>query len=380
VYDNVNRYSNSRLFNNLFGDSSYIVNYLRAIGYDLGQDVVQTGSNFGVAQKHKAPSLCHVGRGTMVSDGLSMVNLDVSSTSFVLRDCVVGPENFLGNNIIWPAGGRVGDNCLLATKVMIPTDGPVRENIGLLGSPAFEIPRSVRRDAQFDQYDDPDVRAERIRRKNRSNLRTMLLYLLSRWFVIIVSLTVMVRAIEDGDNLHVEAFAAATVGLTVFSVFYFVLVERCTLRFGRLSPQYCSIYDSYYWFHERYWKMNDFGYLELFNGTPFKRTVWRMLGVRVGKRLYDDGCAIVEKTLVQLGDDCTLGAASTLQSHSLEDGTFKSDYIRIGNRCTVGTNAFVHYGVDLGDDVVLGPESFLMKGEAPRPGSTWCGNPARELR
>mgnify|MGYP006195923933 CR=1 FL=1 len=30
--------------------------------------------------------------------------------------------------------------------VMVPLDGPLRENIGLLGSPAFEIPRSVLRD------------------------------------------------------------------------------------------------------------------------------------------------------------------------------------------------------------------------------------------
>ena len=33
---------------------------------------------------------------------------------------------------------------------MMPLDGEVREGVGLLGSPCFEIPRSVERDSRFD--------------------------------------------------------------------------------------------------------------------------------------------------------------------------------------------------------------------------------------
>ena len=55
-----------------------------------------------------------------------------------------------------------------------------------------------------------------------------------------------------------------------------------------------------------------------------------------------------EKTLVTIGDDCTLNAEVTIQCHSQEDGAFKSDHIRIGDGCTLGVGAFVHYGVDDG--------------------------------
>ena len=114
----------------------------------------------------------------------------------------------------------------------------------------------------------------------------------------------------------------------------------------------------------------------MFSGTPFKNVVWRLLGVRVGRRVLDDGCSIVERTLVRIGREATLNAGSILQGHSLEDGTFKSGYITIGSRCTVGTGAFVHYGVTLGEGAVLGADSFLMKGEHVPPGSWWHGNPA----
>ena len=38
--------------------------------------IEQTGSNFGTDQKHDNPFLCDIGSGTMVSDGLSMINVD----------------------------------------------------------------------------------------------------------------------------------------------------------------------------------------------------------------------------------------------------------------------------------------------------------------
>jgi non-ribosomal peptide synthetase-like protein len=108
--------------------------------------------------------------------------------------------------------------------------------------------------------------------------------------------------------------------------------------------------------------------------------VWRLLGVRIGHRVFDDGCGIVEKTLVTLGDDCTLGAGSSIQCHSLEDGTFKSDHITLGAGCTVGTYAFVHYGVTMGEGAVLDADAFLMKGTEVAPRARWRGNPAHEIR
>ncbi|MCK5090702.1 MAG: amino acid adenylation domain-containing protein, partial [Hyphomicrobiaceae bacterium] len=81
VYRTIALLSNSPIYNLLFGDSNYIVTYLRWIGYRLNA-VVQTGSNFGCNQRHDFPFLCSIGSGTMVSDGLSMINAVISGTSF----------------------------------------------------------------------------------------------------------------------------------------------------------------------------------------------------------------------------------------------------------------------------------------------------------
>jgi len=69
-----------------------------------------------------------------------------------------------------------------------------------------------------------------------------------------------------------------------------------------------------------------------------------------------------------------------LQAHSLEEGVFKSDTIRLGSGCSVGPGAFVHYGVTMGDHVVLDADAFLMKGEVLEAHTGWRGNPAKLAR
>jgi serine acetyltransferase len=101
------------------------------------------------------------------------------------------------------------------------------------------------------------------------------------------------------------------------------------------------------------------------------------MGVKIGRRVFDDGCALTERTLAIIGDDCTLNVGATIQCHSLEDGTFKSDYTTLGAGCTLGIGAFVHYGVTIGEGAILTADSFLMKGEEIPAHATWGGNPAR---
>jgi non-ribosomal peptide synthetase-like protein len=371
------RMTNVKFFAWLFGDSSYIVYYLRGIGYDLSR-VEQTGSNFGTEVQHESPLLVTVGRGTMVADGLSIVNADYSSTSFRVSRATIGPHNFLGNNIAYPAGGRTGDNCLLATKVMVPLDGEIREGVGLLGSPCFEIPRSVERDTRFDDLRTGETHRSRLAAKNRYNLRSMACMLFVRWLQTF-ALTLFALATVDLYGVLGHVVIAGYLAITLaFSTLYYVVVERCIMRFRRQQPQLCSIYDRAFWLIERLWKVPDH-YLNIYNGTPFKCLVWRMLGVRIGHRVFDDGCYLTDRTLAAIGDECTLNAGSKIQCHSQEDGTYKSDHTTLGTGVTLGVGAHVHYGVTMDDGAVLAPDSFLMKGEEVPSYARWGGNPAVDM-
>jgi non-ribosomal peptide synthetase-like protein len=169
----------------------------------------------------------------------------------------------------------------------------------------------------------------------------------------------------------------ATLALLVGFVLFAAAVEWIGLGFKRLSPRHVSIYEPYYWYHERHWKWGRLLPSPLFDGTPLRPMIWRLLGVRIGRRVVDEGCLMPERSLTTIGDDSCLNERSTIQGHSLEDGVFNSDNATVGNACTLGVGAFVHYGTNIQDEAVLGPDSFLLKGETIGERSIWSGNPAR---
>ena len=53
--------------------------------------------------------------------------------------------------------------------------------------------------------------------------------------------------------------------------------------FLRLKPRMTTIYDPYFWLHERHWKLADSPIVACFAGTPFRPMILRLLGVKVGQ-------------------------------------------------------------------------------------------------
>jgi non-ribosomal peptide synthetase-like protein len=366
----VKRTSNSQFYGDLFGDSSAIVHYLRAIGIKF-PNPVQTGSNFGTGQKQHVPTMCEVGSGTVVSDGFTMNNADYTTHGFTVREVKVGARSFIGNGVMYPPGAALGDDVLLATKVMVPIDGPVRSGVGLLGSPAFEIPRTVARDKEFAHLNQGEALREGLKGKNRHNLGTALIFLTVHYMSGYVGIASLLTLIKVGP---VGVIASALIMIT-FRLLFESFVDAAVRGFKPLQPLYCSMYDIRHWRHERYWKVSAPSVIMLFNGTPFKSLAWRTLGVKVGKMLFDDGVGIPERTMASIGDHVTLGSHSTLHGHSLEDGVFKTDWVRVGSYASIGPGACLQYDSEVGEGAIISTDAYFMSGERAEAGTVWEGNP-----
>ncbi len=204
--------------------------------------------------------------------------------------------------------------------------------------------------------------------------------LVSHWFVEFFALYVVsvTAAVFGATNVPAMTVAAGVVGSGAIGVF--ILVERASLGFGRLRPEIATVYDPAFWAVERHWKLSDTPLTALFAGTPMRNLITRLLGVKIGRKVFDDGCFLSERTLVEIGEGANLNQAAVIQAHSLEEGVFKSDYVRVGADCSVGPGAFVHYGVTMHENTCLDADSFLMKGEITPAHSHWRGNPARLVR
>jgi non-ribosomal peptide synthetase-like protein len=374
---NVSGVANSAFFQLLFGDSVLIEKYLRFTGVRLAPSP-STGSNFGTEQSFENPFFCAIGAGTVASDGLTMGNVTFSSHAFRIGSARIGANSFLGTDVFVPPGARLGDNCLLGSKVMVPIDGPLREDVGLLGSPAFEIPRAASRDLELVGRLDADERRRRLAQKTRHNLATMAMMLAKGFVAEFLALYALTLTSELYGWLSLFPMAAAAGLIFLGQLGLDILVERWAYGFRRMKPMTATSYDRAFWEVERYWKLSGAAWrTNLFAGTPFRPMVLRLCGAKVGACVFDDGANMSERTLVEIGDGATLNQGVLLQSHSLEEGAYKSDFIRIGAGATLGTGSLVHYGVTMGERTRLDPDAFLMKGEITPPDSRWRGNPAR---
>ena len=198
----VARFSNSRFFNLLFGDSSSIVHYMRSARLEPEHGRAdrlelrhQPAARQPVPLRHRQR---HDGLGRAVDDQHAPVELIVPAG----QDPHRRPQLPRQQHPLSARTARTGANCLLGTKVMIPIDGPVRENVGLLGSPSFEIPRIVDRDKSLMGALSAETRGQRLRQKNVYNLVTASLFLFGQWLFFFATLVVWQAALLNYPRLR----------------------------------------------------------------------------------------------------------------------------------------------------------------------------------
>ena len=277
------------------------------------RQVEQTGSNFGTEVKHETPYLSSVGSGTMVADGLSIINADYSSTSFRVSRASIGAHNFLGNNIAYPVAGQDGRQL------------PARDEGH---GPDRRAGPGGRRAAGLAQLRDPAV--GRARHRGSTTWRpatscaaaspprtgtTSVTMGCSCWcggcyfFVLTVLAHGRRRPVPTRSARRRSRWPASLI----------LAVHRRLLRAGRaghhrpsgaLRPLYCSIYDPYFWRHERFWKLARRSYLAASSTAPVQGLDLAAAGRPDRQAGLRRRLRITERTLVTIGDDCTLNAGS----------------------------------------------------------------------
>ena len=115
--------------------------------------------------------------------------------------------------------------------------------------------------------------------------------------------------------------------------------------------------------------------LEALQGTPFLPWYFRLLGARIGRRVYTHTTGLLEWDLVEIGDGVALNDDCVLQTHLFEDRVLKASRLRIGAGCSVGAVSVVLYDTEMQPGARLNALSLLMKGEVLPANTAWAGIP-----
>ncbi len=347
--------------------------FLRLLGAKIGKGVEVSTLMYIV------PDLLDIGSDSFLADACIIGAPRLHNGRLELKPTHIGDKSFIGNSALVPAGVEIGRDSLIGV-MSTPPAGQVQtvEGKRWLGSPGFELP-TTQTGACF-----PTGQTFRPSRKTVAarclveSLRLLLPGLIAA-VSLIAFCSVIASTYQDVEGLFIVLFVA-TAAITSSALSFAAVALTKVALIGRFQPTVKPLWCGYVWRNEVvnavYESVAPISLAPLF-GTPFLAPCLRMMGCEVGKWVFLETTLFSEFDLVRIGDHAALNFGSTVQTHLFEDRVMKSDYLRIGPRCSIGNMAVLLYGSKMESGSAIGALSVLMKGETLPSSSSWIGIPTR---
>ena len=112
--------------------------------------------------------------------------------------------------------------------------------------------------------------------------------------------------------------------------------------------------------------------------TTLYLQIWfRMLGVKMGKRVEISTVEFISPDLLVTGDECFLADSVSIGASHVRNGFITIAKTYIGNRTFIGNSAVISPDTRLGNDVLVGVLSKMSNENLPaKDGTSWFGSPA----
>lgn len=370
----------------------YLAPWYRMLGARVGRRAEISTASF------ISPDLLTLGDESFIADVASLGSARLDRQVITLGSVVIGRRSFIGNSGLLPHGTVVGDEALIGCLSLPPAANMLKaetsplyevpDHTSWLGSPPLRLPaRQQSVNFSVEQTYQPPARLYAV----RLAIEALRILLPSTGFIIVTSLlmSAVVLMIDELHHWQVETPYNELLLLLMFPLKYgamavvaaLAVVALKWLVMGRYRPQERPLWSPFVWRTEMI--TGSYEYLAkplligALAGTPFLAWYLRLLGARIGKRVYLNSTEITEFDLVDIGDDAAINFDATLQTHLFEDRVMKMSTVRIGERASVGSDSLVLYDTEIGAGAKLGDLSLLMKGEVLPPETAWVGIPAR---
>ncbi len=355
--------------------SIYLAPWYKLLGAHIGRGAEVSTASF------ISPDLLSIGEESFIADSVSLGAPRVRDGVVTVGRNTIGRRSFIGNSAMLPPETVIGDSVLIGC-LSAPPPNPadaLREDTAWLGSPVFLLPQRQRSAAFSDETTfNPSAKL----RAQRAFIEFIRVITPSTCFIILISLLFSaLLLLHDYFSLPQTllffpplyiACALATAAFTIAAKWLLVWRYRPCEK-----PLWCS----FVWRNELLNALHEHlaepFLIGALTGTPFVSWYFRLLGARIGRRVYMETTDFSEFDLAHIGDEAILNADCTIQTHLFEDRVMKMSTIDIGPRCVVGAGSLVLYDTRMEAGAALGDLSLLMKGEVLPARTSWQGIPAR---
>src|SRR5581483_2613541 len=270
-----------------------------------------------------SPDLLSLGDESFIADSVSLGAPRVRDGFVTIGRNRVGKRSFIGNSALLPPGAVIGDNSLIGCLSAPPADPAeaARENASWLGSPAIFLPQRQQTAAfpDADTYHPPArlrvLRAaiEFIRVISPSTIFIILLSLMFSALLLLRDHFSLWQTLLFFPPLYILCGIAAA-GITIAAKWLLV---------WRYRPGERPLWSAFVWRNELLNALHEHVAEPFLVGaltsTPFVCWYFRLLGARIGRRVYMETTDFSEFDLARIGAGAALNADCTIQMHLFED-------------------------------------------------------------
>jgi non-ribosomal peptide synthetase-like protein len=355
--------------------SVYLSPWYKFLGAKLGRGAEISTASF------ISPDLLSIGEGSFIADNVSLGAPRARGGIISIDRNEIGRRTFIGNSALLPPGTVIGDNVLIGCLSCPPEDRAeaLREDGAWLGSPALFLRQRLKSTSFGEESTfEPPARLRAL----RAAIEFVRVITPSTCFIILTSLMFSALLLLH-DHFSLGQTLLFFPGLYLgcgFAATIFTIAAKW-LVVGRYRPSEKPLWSTFVWRNELINALHEHlagpFLVNSLTGTPFICWYLRLLGARIGRRVYIETIDFSEFDLARIGDEAALNSDCTVQTHLFEDRVMKMSNVDIGAGCSVGANSLVLYDTHMEPGAQLGALSLLMKGETLLTGTRWAGAPAR---
>ena len=346
-----------------FSGTSLMNIYLRLMGAKIGKNCyVNTAAIdiFDLLKLGDNVSICtdtHL-RGYTIEDGyLKIGSIELDDNAFVGTRCCLSYNSKMEKN------SSLEDLTLLPTGVTIPAN----ENWG--GSPAARLGVNKQAGECIPLW---------------SKRYTLISFICTFLFPLITMIAyfpgmMVVAHINYISDIWNFAWTTIFVGVSFVVLLTLIIALVKWVLLGNIKEGRYPVKSAFYykkWFFDQLMKLS-LQVIGTLYTTLYLQKWFKLLGVKMGKRIEISTVEFISPDLLVTGDECFLADSVSVGASYVRNGYIEIYKTYIGNRTFVGNSAVISPKSRLGDDVLVGVLSKMKDEDLPvKDGTSWFGSPA----
>ncbi|MGC1390853.1 MAG: Pls/PosA family non-ribosomal peptide synthetase [Bacteroidales bacterium] len=353
----------------------YLPPWLRLAGAKIGKRAEISTVNY------ISTDLLNIGHESFLADSVNVGPPVVVNGNMLFRTTTVGIRSFLGNSSVLPPGSKVEDGCLIGVLSITPSlpEEAKMKQASWLGSPPMFLPNRQKSPEFPEKYTFKPTFFLYLMRGIIEFFKITMPFAIAS-ILIFIFYNYSYILFKPGNYLRFIFEAPIALFLLSISTIFFGWFFKTAL-IGKYKTDAKPLWSTFVWRNEFINSISEnlvYPFFEfIFLGTPFAPVYFRIMGCKIGKKVFMETTEITEFDLVTIGNESALNYGCTIQTHLFEDRVMKMSDVNIGKTCTIGPLSVILYDTKMHDHSLLQGLSLIMKGETLPENTHWHGSPCQ---